>query len=123
MIVFGPDANSILQRIEAQLDGVYRLLEIQTRPQIEATLQKLATTKERRKVWILSDGERKTEEIARLSGNAIRTVQVFVQEADRAGLMDTRKRGTPRRRFDVIPADWAPLVDEVEKGLETPPPP
>lgn len=119
-MAFGPDANSILQGIEARLEGIYRLIELQTRPQLEAAIQRLSTTKERRKTWILSDGQRRTEEISRLSGSALRTVQVFIQEAERVGLMDTSRRGYPRRRFDVIPSDWMAEIAEVEKALEAP---
>lgn len=121
-MAFGPDTTSILQGIEARLEGIYRLIELQTRPQLEAAIQRLATTKERRKVWILSDGQRKTEEVSRLSGSALRTVQVFIQEADRAGLMDTNRRGYPRRRFDVIPTGWVSETEEVQAALEAPPP-
>ncbi len=120
-MVFGSDAGPVLREIEARLDGIYRLLEIQTRPQIEAILQKLSTTKERRKVWILCNGERKTEDIARLSGNSLRSVQLYVQEAERLGLMDTSKRGCPRRRFNVTPTDWSPLIDEIEAASGAPP--
>src|SRR5207245_11007052 len=102
-MAFGPDTNTLLQNVIAKLDGIYRLLEIQNRSFLEAAVKKVATTKERRKAWILSDGQRKNEEIARLSGAALRTIQQFVLDADRNGLMDASKRGFPRRRYDVIP--------------------
>ncbi len=121
-MVFGPDTNSILQEMATRLDGIYRLIELQTRPQLEAAIQKLATTKERRKIWILSDGQRKTDEISRLGGSALRTVQVFVQEADRSNLMDTSRRGYPRRRFDVIPLNWVTEIEEVQAALGLSPP-
>jgi len=122
-MAFGPDTNSILQRIDSRLENIYRLIELQNRSQIETIVRKLATTKERRKMWILCDGLRKTEEIARLSGNALRTVQQFVQEGERAGLLDTNQRGYPRRRFDVIPSDWSIEVGELEKALQSTPAP
>jgi len=115
MMAFGPDSNTILQHIETRLEGIYRLLEIQTRPQLEDAVRKIATTRERRKIWILSDGLRKTDDIARLSVTAVRTVQLFVQEADRAGLMDSSRRGYPKRRFETIPAAE---IQEIENALE-----
>ena len=118
MMAFGPDSNTILQHIETRLEGIYRLLEIQTRPQLEDAVRKIATTRERRKIWILSDGLRKTDDIARLSVTAVRTVQLFVQEADRAGLMDSSRRGYPKRRFETIPSDWAAEIQEIENALE-----
>src|SRR6266581_4898374 len=105
-MAFGSDATSVLERIESKLQGIYRLLELQSRPQLDAALRKIATTKERRKCWMLADGERKTDEIARLSGAAPRTVQLFFQEAERAGLVDTGRRGYPRKRYEIIPSDW-----------------
>lgn len=122
-MAFGPDTNTLLQGVIAKLDGIYRLLELQNRSLLEAAVRKVATTKERRKAWILSDGQRKNEEIARLCGAALRTIQQFVQETDRNGLMDTSKRGYPRRRFDVIPADWSVELQEVEKAVAPPEPP
>jgi len=116
-MAFGPDTNTLLQNVIAKLDGIYRLLEIQNRPLLEVAVKRVATTKERRKAWILCDGQRKTEEIARLSGTALRTVQQFVQDADRSGLMDTSKRGYPRRRYDVIPGDWTVELQEVDRAL------
>ncbi len=116
-MAFGPDTNTLLQTVIAKLDGIYRLLEIQNRSLLEAAVRKVATTKERRKAWILSDGQRKNEEIARLSGAALRTVQQFVQDAERSGLMDTSKRGFPRRRYEVIPEEWTAELQEIDKAL------
>ena len=119
-MALGPDANTLLQSVIAKLDGIYRLLELQNRSLLEAEVRKVATTKERRKAWILSDGLRKNEEIARLCGSALRTIQLFVQEAVRNRLMDTSKRGYPKRLYDAIPADWSVELQEIDTAL-TPP--
>lgn len=121
-MALGPDTDTLLRSMNAKLEGIYLLLKVQTRPLVEAEVAKVASTKERRKAWILSDGQRKTEEIARLSGAALRTIQIFVQEAERLELMDTGKRGYPKRRLDVIPATWDSERQEIELAIAPPEP-
>lgn len=82
------------------------LLEIQTRPTLTAELNSLASTSERRKMWILSSGELTTTEIAAKAGVKSRAVQYFVEEASKSNLLAVPKRGYPKRLVDYIPENW-----------------
>lgn len=115
----GNDVQDLLKRTNSLLESIRRVLEIQARPAILEEISKLASTPERRKIWILSDGSLKTEDIAARSGAKLRTVQAFVQECARAGLVISSKRGYPGRAMDLVPEGWEELR-ELEKMAASP---
>ena len=71
-------------------------------------LEKVASTSARQEIWRQCNGTLSSEEIARKIGITLRSVQYFVQDAERKGLITVPKRGYPRRTdsFDEIPAGW-----------------
>ncbi len=89
-----------------EVSKIRQLLEMLSRSVLKEELDKAATTEERKRIWTLLNGARRTEEIAQLAGVSQRAVQVFVKDLERADLIITRKRGYPRRRFDYVPSDW-----------------
>jgi len=107
----GDDVVSILRKMNSTLESLKRVLELDARPAIRSEIDKLASTPERRKMWILADGSLRTEEVAKKSGAKLRTVQIFIQECVRSGLVASEKRGYPHRAIDFIPEDW----DEVRQ--------
>jgi hypothetical protein len=115
----GNDVQDLLRRTNSLLESIRRVLEIQARPAILEEISKLASTPERRKIWILSDGSLKTEDLAARSGAKLRTVQAFVQECARAGLVISSKRGYPARAMDLVPEGWEELR-ELEKIAASP---
>ncbi len=115
----GNDVPDLLKRTNSLLESIRRVLEIQARPAVLDEISKVASTSERRKVWILSDGSLNTNEIAARSGAKLRTVQAFVQECTRAGLMISGKRGYPSRAMDLVPNGWGE-VGELEKVTAPP---
>lgn len=78
-------------------------------------LSRIASTAERQEIWRKCEGVLSTEQISTTIGVAIRTVQYFVQEAERAGLIEYVKRGYPKRvdDFNIIPAEWKPFSKAV----------
>ncbi len=73
-------------------------------------LEKIANTSARQEIWCLCDGNLSNEAIAKRIGVALRTVQYFIQEAEKKGLITMPKRGYPKRadNFDEIPLEWKP---------------
>mgnify|MGYP001355750068 CR=1 FL=1 len=99
--------SDVLNKINTNLAVIRKILEIQARDSITKKLNKLASTPERRKMWILSNGNLSTEQIAKRAGvKTDRSVQYFTKDAVKAGLLDFKKRGYPIRLVDFIPADW-----------------
>ncbi|MHA1828349.1 MAG: hypothetical protein ACTSX6_06845 [Candidatus Heimdallarchaeaceae archaeon] len=82
------------------------LLQILASDQIKEKVSKIATTKERKRIWALSDGYNNTSDIASKVNVSVRAVQIFLKEMQDAGLITTEKRGYPRRAFDFVPAEW-----------------
>ncbi len=100
------DSVILLSDIKATLETMRTILEIQARPSLKAEINALAPSTERRKMWILSDGEGKTLDIGKRAGLKVRAAEYFVEDGIRAGLLVLPKRGYPKRRIDFIPDDW-----------------
>ncbi len=88
-------------------------------------LEKIANTPIRQEIWRLSDGTLSSESIAKKIRITTRSVQYFVQDAEKKGLFTSLKRGHPKRTdsFDEIPVEWKPYKksdaqgnDEVPRG-------
>lgn len=89
-------------------------------------LEKVANTPARQEIWRQCDGSLSSDEIAKKIGITTRSVQYFVQDAEKKGLTTSLKRGYPIRTdsFDEIPVDWKPYkkssskasADVVEEG-------
>jgi len=73
-------------------------------------LERVASTPERQEMWRLCDGTLSSKKIANKVGVSVRTVQYFLNEARKAGLIAFLRRGYPKRTddFDVIPPEWKP---------------
>lgn len=104
--MFATDNPDILQEVNSNLVAIRKILEIQARDAITRELEKVASTPERRKMWILSVGDVSTEQIAKRVGVSDRSVQYFGKDAVKAGLLTFKKRGYPMRLIDFVPAHW-----------------
>ncbi len=100
-----PDEDSIMGLYDEVLK-IRQLLEMLSRGVLREELEKTATTEQRRRIWTLLNGARRTEEIAHVVGVSQRAVQAFVRDLERADLIMTRRRGFHRRRFDYTPSNW-----------------
>jgi len=109
------DSLTLLREIKTTLKTVQRILEIQSRPALKAEINALASSSGRRKMWILSDGETKTADLAKKSGLKVRAAEYFVEDGVRAGLLALPSRGCPKRAIDFIPEDWEELSMVKEK--------
>ncbi len=89
-----------------ELRNIKRLLEFLAKDSLEISLNRVATTQERREIWALCDGLTSTAAIAHKVGITPRTVRRYVLELSEANLAMIEKRGYPKRRFDIIPYDW-----------------
>lgn len=104
------ETSVLLSDIKSTLETMRTILEIQARPALRAEINALASSSGRRKMWILSDGESKTAEMAQRAGLKLRAAEYFVEDGVRAGLLVLPKRAYPKRRIDFIPADWEEIT-------------
>ncbi len=78
---------------------------------IEQELSKFATTNERKKMWVLVDGERMPKDLAVATGVTPQAVSYFLNAGIAAGLIEYRRGEPPRRVLDYVPPSWLDLVD------------
>jgi hypothetical protein len=116
------DANTpILRKIQENLDEIKVYQRIGARSAVEAILKNVASSPERQQMWRLADGTLSNDMIADRVGVTLRTVQYFVEDADKNDLLTMAKRGYPKRVVDIIPADWKPW--KPKKAAVQPQPP
>jgi len=96
----------LLQKISEDIAMMKNFARLQAMEAISTILRKIASTPERQQMWRLADGNRNNEEIARMVGVALRSVQYFIQEAQDAGLIAMKRRGYPSRIVDIFPSEW-----------------
>lgn len=107
----------VLRRISTSLDAIREHTRRLARSSYKDDLEKVASTPQRQEMWRLCNGTLTTEDIARKIGVSTRTVQYFVEEAERTGLVKSHRRGYPKRNedFDETPSEWKPYRKPKEK--------
>ena len=109
------DYNDVIRRIDANLSAIKKLIEIQLRGAISEELEKIASTIERKKIWSLCDGTMNVSDIAKEVGISKRAVHYFIEDAQKAELIRTDKKGFPFRNLDWIPPEWKEDLKKVPK--------
>ncbi len=112
---------TLLKEMNEHLRAIRVLNEIQLRGPVKSELSKLASSVDRKRIWMLCDGATSTTEIAKSVGVSKRAVQYFVQDGLKSGLVSVDRRGYPRRTIDWVPPDWqlsvrGSRIEEVPEG-------
>jgi len=89
-----------------ELQKISKLLILANASVIEKELSSLASTDERKKIWILMDGKRMPKDIAEEVGVTPMAVSYFISSAVAAGLIEYSQGAPPRRVLDYVPAAW-----------------
>jgi len=113
--------NEELEKVIVEkLTLIERYIKIIARSSIVEEVRRVATTEKRRLMWFLCNGKNSTEDIARYVKASVRAVQYFVDEAEKAGLIEFEKRGYPKRICDVFPPEWnlSRLKRMLKRGFE-----
>ncbi len=122
-----PEIAEILGQLLAEVHSIRIHTRRMARSSYLADLNKIAKTSLRQEIWRLCDGTRSTTEIASLVGGSERSVQYFVEDAERVGLIQFVRRGYPKRvdDFDEVPGDWPQFRKTAKSrgGSERPLPP
>ncbi|RLF93526.1 hypothetical protein DRN52_06375, partial [Thermococci archaeon] len=82
---------------------------------IEKELSEIASTIERKKIWVLIDGIKTSKEIAKEAGVSVRSVNRFLAIAAKAGLVENPWGKPPKRIIDYVPPNWIELVKITEE--------
>lgn len=102
----------------AELKKILKILTLAHSDAIEGTLSKIATTDERKQIWVLVDGNLMSKDIADRVGITEDAVNKFLRVLQRAELIDNPPRKPPRRLIDYVPPSWIDLL-RPEEEIET----
>ena len=100
-----------------ELKKISKILILANAKAIESELSKYATTDERKKIWVLIDGQKKPKELAQSLGITERAVYNFLKVLETAELIENPWGKAPRRLLDYVPASWVELtkIEEPKK--------
>lgn len=93
--------NEITKLIE-EISTIRRLVEILAKDKLKAEINQVVTTDLRKKMWNLFNGSNSTGEIAEKAKVSQRAVQMFVKDLQEKDLVVIKKRGYPKRKFDLL---------------------
>jgi hypothetical protein len=96
-----------------ELKKISKILLLANAAVIETELSKIATTTDRKKIWVLMDGNRMPADIAQEAKVTAMTVSNFVNAGKAAELIEYKKGEPPKRILDYVPPSWIELMKTV----------
>ena len=95
----------------AELKNISKILALVNAKTIETELLNYATTKDRKRVWVLINGQRVSKEIAELIGITERGVNKILKVFETAELIENPRGKPPKRLLNYVPPSWLELVE------------
>jgi hypothetical protein len=93
-----------------ELRKISKLLTLVNGEALEKELSKYATTDERKRVWVLINGERLPDDLAIGSGMKGAAVYNFLKLLTNAELIQSPHGKPPIKVIDYVPASWLDLL-------------
>ena len=97
-----------------ELRRISKILLLSNSQLIERELSRIATTDERKKIWLAIDGRKTTADLANVVGVTQRSVQRFLKDAKLAELIDYQGDSV-RRLIDYVPPAWLQILQSIDK--------
>ncbi len=107
-----------------ELRRISKVLILSNAGAIEKELSKIASSNDRKRLWIYMDGKRMPKDLASLVGVTAMAVSVFLNAGIAASLIEYERGKPPCRLLDYVPPEWlwlAKLQAEIEPPKEAPP--
>lgn len=101
-----------------ELKKIIKILTLAHADAIEKELEKVATSEERKKIWVLMDGNRMSKDIAKEIRIVESSVNKFLKIAATVGLANNPRGKPPYRIIDYIPPSWVELTEPPEENVE-----
>src|SRR4029077_11133551 len=102
------------REILGELRRISKLITLSNAERLEQELSRIATTEERRRIWVKINGERSQDLMAKELGINRRTVNRFVVVLEAADLVETIRGGPPKRIVNYVPPGWVDLIESNE---------
>ena len=101
----------------SELKKISKILTLANAGLIENELSKYATSDDRKRIWVLIDGQRMSKKIAESIGVTQRGVDIFLKALAIAELIENPRGKPPKKIIDYVPATWLKLIKiEEEEG-------
>ena len=94
-----------------ELKNISKILALVNAKAIETELLNYATTKDRKRVWVLINGQRASKELAELIGITERGVNKILKIFETADLIENPRGEPPKRLLNYVPPSWLELVE------------
>ena len=106
------------EEILKELRKMSKILIMSNGANLEAEIEKYATSNDRKKIWVLIDGKKQSDEIAKNIGLTKRAVDIFLKILEDASLVERQYNKPPTRILDYVPAKWIEMVQTETKATE-----
>lgn len=93
-----------------ELRKISKVMLLTNAPSVEKELSKIASTDDRKKMWVLIDGRRMPKDIATEVNVTRAAVSYFLTAGVAADLIEYKRGEPPRRILDYVPPSWIELV-------------
>lgn len=101
-----------------ELKTITKILLLTNAEKLETELGRIATTDNRKKIWVLIDGKTSPEDISKQIDSSISTVRNFLTALERAGLIENPYGEPPAKLIDYVPPKWIELLKPSEERKE-----
>src|SRR5437867_1609026 len=105
-----------------ELRKISRVLILTNGSVIEKELSKIASSKERKRMWVYLDGKKMPKDIADAVKVTAQAVSLFLNAGVALELIEYQRGKPPRRILDYVPPEWLSLVEipsETEGNAES----
>lgn len=111
---------TVTKNLKESLLELKKLIKIIAAPIAIQQIENLASTDERKAIWVLCSGKLTRDQILTKSGISLRTVTTFIELAKTYGLLEEEKEkgGHPKRVIDYVPSKWKKIRRKKEKTPE-----
>ena len=93
-----------------ELRTILKVLILSNSAVIEKELSRIATTNERKRMWVVINGRLMPKNIASQANVTQMAVSNFLNACKVAGFVDYTKGEPPKRVLDYVPPEWISLV-------------
>lgn len=102
-----------------ELKKISKLITLSNGNALKAEIEKYATTDDRKRIGVLINGTRQSDEVAKIISTTRRTVDTFLKILEDASLVERQFNKPPTRIIDFVPVEWIELAQESVKQPET----
>jgi len=109
-------------QILKELEKISKILLLVNGDKLESELNKICSTNDRKKIWVLIDKKMNPEDISKQAEILIGTVRNFITMLEKAELVENVYGKPPVKMIDYIPPKWVELLKNTKnKAKDTDP--